>query len=211
MAVTNQAVIGDNETAETYANSVKAKSKTPIETHVRLRQPWEYRSSYAPNERRSAYERFKYYLELGASRTHSIVSEHFKVSRVAITQMASKYNWNTRIAAWEEFEALRKADEDRQQRHEEHVAKLEAFRSRSEAISNGLISASAQLLAQANASIAEMKAQGETLDRRLIASALNAAAKCSESGRIMASQALGIDALLAGLDGGEDDIEDRYS
>lgn len=162
-------------------------------------RPWSYRSKYAPTERKLAYERFCHYLEQGGGRTLSNTARAYNISLPVISNCAKKYSWKVRAAAYDEFEALRKAEEERQLRHNEHIEKLETFRNRSEQIGNSLIAASAQLLATANASIAEMRANNETLDRRLIASALNASAKCAEAGRLLTAQSIGADALLAGL------------
>jgi hypothetical protein len=191
----------------TESDKTLPKIKAPDST-TGLRAPWEYRSSFAKRESRKAFERFCYYLEIKDGRSLSKVSIHFNVSLPSISVQAAKGQWLTRAAAYDEFEALRRADEEREARHNTHLGKLETFRDRSENLGAGLIGAAAQLLQAANASIAQMKAAGETLDRRLIASALNASAKCSESGRVLMAQSLGVDALLTGVDGAEGDAED---
>jgi hypothetical protein len=191
----------------TESDKLPKDLKTP-NTTSNLRTPWEYRSSFASRESRKAFERFCYYLGIQDGRTLSKVSIYFKVSLPTISIQATKGQWVTRAAAFDEFEALRRADEEREARHNTHLGKLETFRDRSENLGAGLIGAAAQLLQAANASILEMKKNGETLDRRLIASALNASAKCSESGRVLMAQSLGVDALLTGVDGAEGDADD---
>lgn len=181
-----------------------AKVKVP-DTTVDLRRPWEYRSAFAGKETQKAYLRFEYYLSLGGKRTLSNVADHFSVALPIISVQAKKGQWRTRAAAFDEFEALRKAEEEREERHNSHLEKLKSFRERSEQLGMGLIGAGAQLLSIANASIAEMKSKNETLDRRLIASSLNASAKVAECGRILMAQSLGVDALLTGVDGADGD------
>jgi hypothetical protein len=198
----------DTEVAQVpEKNQLPKKLKVP-DSLSGIRTPWEYRSAFAPRESRKAFERFEYYLSIKDGRTISKVAIHFHVSLPSISTQAAKGQWLSRAAAFDEFEALRKADEEREQRHNTHLGKLETFRDRSENLGTGLIGAAAQLLQAANASIAEMRANGETLDRRLIASALNASAKCSESGRVLMAQSLGVDALLTGVDGAEGDADE---
>lgn len=171
-------------------------------------RPWDFRSSLAPTERRLAFKRFQHYIGQGPGRTLSETSHFFRVSLPVISRSAKKYHWITRAAAYDEFKALYDAEQAREKRHQEHLQKLESFRNRSEKVGEAMIAASAQLLQQANATIQEMKAQGETLDRKLLASALQASARVAESGRLLMAQSLGVDALISNIDGADGESDD---
>lgn len=149
-----------------------------------------------------------HYLEQGGGRTYTKTAEHFGISLPVISRIARNNQWAVRAAAYDEYQALYKADQERNRRHDEHKSKLESFRTRSEKVGEAMIAAAAQLLQQANMTIQEMKAHGETLDRKLLSSALQASARVAESGRLLMSQSLGVDALLSGIDGAEGDGEE---
>ena len=167
-------------------------------------QPWEYKSSLAPTETRKGYARFREWMDMGEETTLSAYASHIKVSLPVISRMSNKYHWRERAAAYREQSAIMKTEIEREKRHEEHQQRLEGFRVRSEQIGTGLLSASAQLLQQANNTINEMKKNGETLDRRLLAGVLQAAVKCSDQGRQLIGSSLGVEALLMGIsDDGE--------
>jgi hypothetical protein len=183
---------------------------SPVGTDVSERYAWDYRSSLALTETKMGWARMIYWFQLGSGRTYSKVAEHFNVSIPNIARIAKVYNWKVRLEAWNEHYILKQTEDFRVERHNKHMEKLEAFRERSEALGTGLISAGAQLLRAANKSINEMQETGETLDRRLIAGALNASAKVAEAGRVLMAQSLGVDALMSGLDGAEGDL-DEYS
>lgn len=170
--------------------------------------PWSFRPSQVPRETVGSYDKFKYWVSLGHDRTYKKVADHFGVTLGAISLLASKNKWKTRLYAYLDHKVVEEAEEERNRRHQEHLEKLEQFRNRSEQVGVGLVMASMKLLQAADGAINEMKKNGETLDRRLIAGALNASAKCAEAGRLLAAQSLGIDALIAGVEGAEGDPEE---
>jgi hypothetical protein len=174
-----------------------------------LKQAWSYRSDYAPNESKKGYIRFISWVNDGEKRDLLNTARFFSVNLQTLARQAKLGNWIERLRLYEEFAELKAAEKAREKRYIEHTEKLEAFRARSEAIGGGLVSASAQLLAQATRAIQEIKESGNVLDPRLIAGALNAASKCAESGRLLAAQSLGIDSLLIGIS--EDGDSSEYS
>lgn len=195
--------------------TVKVDQEQPRLTHLSYEPsdrifPWSFRSSLSPNESRKAYQRFLRYLELGSGRTLTAISNEFNVSMPVISKIAKNNSWKMRAAAYDENIAIINAERERQSRHNEHMEKLEAFRSRTEQLGSGLIASAAQLLQVANQSIQDIKARGDTLDQRLIASALQAAAKCSVEGRSLIGSSLGVDALLSGIED-EDGSGTKYT
>lgn len=197
------------------AKIVEKDQQQPRLTHLAYEPsdrifPWSFRSSLAPNESRKAYQRFLRYLELGDGRTITAISNEFAISLPVVCTTSKKNNWKMRAAAYDENIAIVNAEKERQQRHGEHMEKLEAFRSRTEQLGSGLIASAAQLLQVANQSIQEIRARGDVLDQRLISSALQAAAKCSIEGRSLIGSSLGVDALLSGIED-EDGSGERYT
>lgn len=174
------------------------------------RHAWDYRSELAPKESVASYTKFAAWIGLGKGRTLTAIAIQFGVQVASVCHSSKRHNWKHRLAAWEEYQALRSLEEEREARHNEHLEKLKAFRERSEALGTGLITAGAQLLKAANESIGEMRSRGEVLDRRLVSGALNASAKVAEAGRVLMAQSLGVDALIAGIDGADGD-GDEYS
>lgn len=171
------------------------------------RWPWSFQSSLAPNEYEITYRQFRYWVSLGEGRTYDQCAIKFGVTIQTISINARKHKWKERLKAYLDYQVVERAESERSKRHAEHLEKLEQFRSRSEAIGVGLITASAQLLQTANNTIAEMRSKNETLDRRLLAGALNASAKCADAGRMLVAQSLGVDALIAGVEGADGDSE----
>lgn len=211
MESTQSAVLNSNvEEDKNRVSSVSSPIDSDLESSPHLKKPWEYRSAYGPGETVKAHERLMYYLSLGQGRTLTKVSEHFGLRLPNVSVMAKKNQWKTRAAAWDEYEALRKAEEERESRHNEHMQKLSEFRDRSETVGTAMITSAARLLQAANKTLSRMQAADEELDRKLLASVLQASARVAESGRILMSQSLGVDALMAGLDGAEGD-GDEYT
>jgi hypothetical protein len=183
------------EASKTYSTLDIERPKRPTKIF-----PWSFRSSLASTESWECYTRFKYFIEMGDDASLNKVAIRFGVSHGTIANASRKYQWRLRRDAYLEHRGVELAEIQKQERHNDHLERLESFRMRSEQVGLGLIGAGAQLLQTANISIAEMKKNGETLDRRLIAGALNASAKVAEVGRMLVAQSLGIDALMAGLD-----------
>lgn len=61
---------------------------------------WEYQEDF---DTPLAYDRFKYYLTLGPTRTLRQVAERYEVSIQAIVQMSAKFKWVSRAEAWEVY------------------------------------------------------------------------------------------------------------
>lgn len=186
--------------------------KVEIPDHIpvakdKARWPWSFQSNLSPNEQEKVYRQFRYWVSLGEGRTFEQCAIKFGVTIQTISINARKHKWKDRLKAYLDYQVVERAELERSKRHAEHLEKLEQFRSRSEAIGVGLITASAQLLQTANNTIAEMRAKNETLDRRLLAGALNASAKCADAGRMLVAQSLGVDALIAGVEGADGDSE----
>ena len=190
---------------EASPNQVEQRPSVSVpDTLPNRLQPWEYKSSLAPTETRKGYARFREWMDMGEETTLSAYASHIKVSLPVVSRMANKYHWRERAAAFREHQAITKTEREREQRHNDHVSKLESFRVRNEQLGNALFSSAAQLLQQANSTIVQMKAQGATLSERTLASALQAAVKCSEQGKAMTGSALGVEALLLGINDGDE-------
>lgn len=186
------------------------EDKIPDSIHVQKDTPtwpWSFRSTYSPREHESTYRQFRYWVSLGEVRTYHKCAIKFGLTIQTVSINARKNRWKDRLKAYLDYRIVEKAENEREKRHNDHLNKLEQFRVRSEQIGVGLITASAQLLQAANNSILEMKNRNETLDRRLIAGALNASAKCADAGRMLVAQSLGVDALIAGVEGADGDSE----
>ena len=176
-------------------------------TGPRVKHPWEYRSALAERETPQAFKRYRRYMELGGDITYSALAEEFGVNVASISRTAKKNNWQTRLAAYREQEAIIRAEKERENRHRDHVEKLESFRMRNEQLGNALFGSAAQLLQQANNTILEMKKNGDSLSERTLAAALQAAVKCSEQGKALVGSSLGVEALLMGISDSGDDYD----
>jgi hypothetical protein len=138
-----------------------------------------------------------------------MVSSAFSVSLASISRAAKEHQWKTRCAAFLESKAIRDAETERQQRHDDHIKKLEAYRSKNENLGGALGMAAAKLLQHADKTMNEMRDAGETLDRRLLGTALQTAAKLADMSRTLSGSSLGVDALLSGFS--EDGDDEAYS
>jgi predicted DNA-binding protein YlxM (UPF0122 family) len=166
---------------------------------------WDFRSSSAPTERKATYIQFQKYLELGEGRSLQKIADLFEISICSVSRCAKNNHWKERAADYDRELPLLRLEQERLARFQEHSEKLESFRTRSETLGTALITASARLLQTANATLAAMQENGEQLDRRLLSGALNASAKVAEAGRTLMAQSLGVDALLTGIQGAEED------
>ena len=172
--------------------------------------PWSFRSSYAPTEGRKSYARFQYFLSMGVDRTLSKVAFKYDIAISTVSKAAKDYQWKVRAAGYDENKAIMDAENDRRERHESHLAKLEAYRSKNEQLGGALGMAAVRLLQHADKTLTEMKDNGETFDRRLVSSALLTAAKLADMSKSLVATSLGVDALVAGLEGAEGD-DDAYT
>jgi hypothetical protein len=73
-------------------------------------------------ERKLPSDAFEYYLSLGLKRSYAMVAVHFGVSKVAVTNLATKEGWQARIRA---HESQARATTDKK-----HVESLEEVRDR---------------------------------------------------------------------------------
>jgi len=166
---------------------------------------WDFRSPSAPREHRATYIQFQKYLELGEGRSLKKIADLFHISPPSVIRCAKNNHWKERAADYDREMPLLRLEQERIARFQEHSEKLESFRTRSETLGTALITASARLLQTANATLAAMQENGEQLDRRLLSGALNASAKVAEAGRTLMAQSLGVDALLTGIQGAEEE------
>lgn len=192
--------IAPNETK--FPKVLRVPDTVPANIHA-----WSFKSTLAPTETAKAYARFRRFMEMGEGRLLSKLAIEYGVSLPVISRAASKYHWVSRIAAYEEWVAIKAAEEERDERHREHIERLASFRTRSEQMGTGLLSTGAQVLSVANQAIQDMKARGDVMDMRLLASALGAAAKCVTEGRNLTAQSLALEALLSGIDDAGNELD----
>lgn len=169
-------------------------SKVPIE------EKWHFRSKLAPTEKNESWIMLKWYVMNDAEYTLLNITEHFKLPLYKVEVLAKRYNWAERKEAFLAWDLAWSIERERETRHIEHREKLEAFRLRTEQIGNGMIQSAAQLLSLCNKTMLIMSSNNEEIDRRLLSSALNAAAKVADAGRMMAGQSIGVDAVLGAID-----------
>lgn len=68
------------------------------------KKPWQFRHGYKGERGESfaQYERFIYYLSLGAGRRQMQVAAHFDVSNTTIAKAVKAFNWVGRAQAWDD-------------------------------------------------------------------------------------------------------------
>ncbi len=68
------------------------------------KKPWQFRHGYkgGRDETFAQYERFIYYLSLGAGRRQMQVAAHFDVSNTTIAKAVKAFNWVGRAQAWDD-------------------------------------------------------------------------------------------------------------
>lgn len=59
-----------------------------------------------PKEGTKAFEKFRHFLSLGPRRTKVATALAFSANRASISELASKYRWDERAAAWDEAHGL---------------------------------------------------------------------------------------------------------
>lgn len=71
-------------------------------THVNngYQEPW----LRLPDESDRGWEMFKFYRDLGPIRTTNMVTDHFDIAQPTVYHYSSKYDWNSRVAAFDQFE-----------------------------------------------------------------------------------------------------------
>lgn len=62
-------------------------------------EPWGMMLTETPRQ----YELFSYYRSEGITRTIKATAEHFDLSRVYVTNIASQKNWQQRVRAWDDY------------------------------------------------------------------------------------------------------------
>jgi hypothetical protein len=201
-------------TVNSKASSPKTAGRTvnpnippvPSGEYQRIGEPlaWEYRSSWAPGERAKTYKMFQSFLDMGWERNIKSVALMYNVHKNTVYITAKKWKWVERAQLFDDYHKEHGAEAIKKARHDEHLKKLEEFRERTESLGSGLVTSGARLLQIALKSIAEMQANGETLDRRLISGALQAAAKVAETGRTLSAASIGVDEILNALNEDEE-------
>ena len=180
---------------------------TPTSASELLPDPWDYKPHLAKNELEIEYKWFLLFLQDSKSnlgRSLLNVSAHFDVTLEEVSKVSEKNHWKLRAKAFDDHLLLQRMDEERIKRHNQHMEKLEGFRRKSETLGTALITSGAQMLNVAHRTLQEMQESGETLDRKLLAGALNAAAKVAESGRLLTGQSLGVEELIRAFNSDDD-------
>lgn len=143
---------------------------------------------------------FRNFVLLGGGRSIQYIAQIFNISITKLTKIAANNNWKQRAAIWDRDILAQQAAEATSARHQQHLAKLEAYRSEQEQLGKQLTLNAAKLATLANSKVTSMLENDEELDKRDLPLILNTAAKLAEVGRNIQSSALGVDQLLAALE-----------
>lgn len=151
-------------------------------------------------ETAKAYEAFVTYLELGRERTCARVAELLNLSPSAIERYSKLYNWQERAAAWDADQVRERFRDVREERDEEHRAKLLAFRDLQERRAEGMGKAVDLLLELTTAKLTELKETNTLPGEQVLDRLLRTMAALAETASNMQAAALGIDDLVEVLD-----------
>lgn len=84
----------------TFANFPATKKDLPADIEpFSQEEPW----GIMFTESSRTYQLFDHYRSLGITRTHRAVADFFDLSRQYVDQVATKFNWETRVRAWDDY------------------------------------------------------------------------------------------------------------
>ena len=159
-----------------------------------------FRGCLSKCESEKEFLMFRNFVLLGGGRSIQYIAQIFNISITKLTKIAANNNWKQRAAIWDRDILAQQAAEATSARHQQHLAKLEAYRSEQEQLGKQLTLNAAKLATLANSKVTSMLENDEELDKRDLPLILNTAAKLAEVGRNIQSSALGVDQLLAALE-----------
>lgn len=161
---------------------------------------WDFGTGYDHKSGRAetpaAYEGFVTYLQLGRTRNHKTVADMLRQNLKTVEQWAKRYAWRERAAAYDAAHVVRRFEEIKAEREEQHKEAIRKFRDDQARRAKAMGNLAELMLELTQEKLMAMRAAGELPSEQQLSNLAKTVATLSDTSMNLEAAALGVDELL---------------
>jgi len=169
---------------------------------VASRKLWHFKQGYKiegrwlRHESADQYAALQEYMRMPRPRNIKKLAERLGYTTSTVWRWARRYNWDERIAAYDNNEIQIAHKESTELQRKQHKAAIQEYRESAERQAKDMMEVSEDLVKILGARIKQADATGEQIPLNQVAGLLRATASISEQGRQAWASAIGVDQLM---------------